>query len=213
MKMPEILIKDDARYASVALFVDQEKILRFVEKMRKRFTSPFEKTLLPYPYENKFKIGSHFFYKRTKDHIIEEQEIRDQLTGLNHWSWTEEREALEDKLKTLENDALLFERDVESYLEKTKFKTNYKNILIKQILHNEVRELDFLGHGMKGRFELIKKQRESYWINKRSGKDTRLGYKRLSKTDLGNGNKKTMEQRVRSYQDRLEEFRKGLDLG
>jgi len=65
MKMPVIAVADDARFAAVALIVDQPKLAELVELIRSRLYSPFEQISLPIDYKSFEEKYQSFHYRPT----------------------------------------------------------------------------------------------------------------------------------------------------
>lgn len=225
MKMPVIAIADDSRYASVALIVDQPKLADLVELIRSRLYSPFEQIDLPIDHKSFEEKYQSFHYRPTSLEASYYDQVADRIEKLESLLANsvdrvliQEYEELLVKAGYFKDSKYQINQVIDWIIKSFQLNPSYRDVIRKLIFCNEIHESDYRDQGMRGRVECIKRDREWYWLNKRTSSPNRLGYKKIATKYAVNI--KTVEQAIRSYQTRLENscsFKalhwEGLDLG
>ncbi len=202
MKKIKINIHEPAKYAAVALFIDQEATIELIKELRARISWNF-----PVEEGGFDQYLKSISYQLDNEQIETLREVRDRHWGIENRReayYQKEKEELEQKLLNWQNPRFHFDKHIDDFFHKYSINSELKRSLIKATICNEVTELDFTGRKMAGKYPEIKRNRELFWKN--TYEVPRLGYRLLAKEEDMSAN--TISSAIKTYQKRLSDYQK-----
>lgn len=205
--MVKVNVKDNRLYASIALFLDQPKIIDLVSDLRSNLLN----SDTPLPYGDALASLEEYPYRQSKEDLAYMSELNDQQEWLRHYGHTvhEQKTAdnIEDELRSLLRPKNQMQRHLNLVLEQHVAGQKYSMLVLAAALFNQVTEKDFEGILLPGRFDSIKEDRKLYWHHQHKNDDGKgFGYGKVATTfEL---EERTAGKKIKNYTERLLDYNK-----